>query len=110
MSTFLHINAVAPQSLVMLCTPSDALPDMSAVTSSVIVCQKPTGVIVVWPVTLSSQTQTTLTITHQFAVGDVDVIGTYRCYPTHTVSGGQIRGEVTSFNVVGEFDFDKEIG
>jgi hypothetical protein len=102
-STTIHVNPVAPQALVMTCTPSDALPDMTQVLSSVLMLSDPFSKVIKLPAIITAQTTTSLTLTHAFQPGDVSLVGTYSVYPVHTVDAGTVRGAAQQFQSIGSF-------
>lgn len=99
----IHVNPVSPQALVMTCTPSNALPDMTQVQSSVLVLADPNGLAIELSATISAQSPSSLTLTHLFAPGEVVRVGTYSVYPVHTIATGTIRGSTQQFQSTAQF-------
>ena len=96
------VNPIAPQALVMVCTPSDALKDMTKVTASVIWIKKPDGTVLVLN-TSGTVATGVLTLTHPFALGDIDQVGIYKVRPVHTLLGGlTIKGSIQRFQVIAD--------
>ena len=96
------VNPLAPQALVMTCSPSDALQDMTKVASSVIRLMKPDGTIIVLTAT-GTATRNLLTLRYPFALGDVDQVGVYTERPVHTlISGLTIKGSVQQFQAIAD--------
>ena len=94
------VNPLSPQALIVVCAPSDALRDMTKVTSSVIRVKKPDSTIIVLTAT-GTATKSSLTLTHPFALGDVDQVGTYKARPYHTLADGStIKGSVQQFQAI----------
>lgn len=93
------VNPLNPQALVVACSPSDALKDMTRVASSVIRLKKPDGTVITLTAT-GTATKGSLTLTHPFALGDVDQIGIYKVRPVHTIAAGSIKGSVTQFQAI----------
>ena len=94
------VNPLNPQALIVTCAPSDALRDMTKVTSSVVRLMKPDGTIIVLTAT-GTATKSSLTLTHPFALGDVDQVGTYKARPYHTLADGStIKGSVQQFQAI----------
>ena len=94
------INPLSPQALVMRCTPSDALQNMTEVASSVIRIKKPDGTIITLTTT-GTASESLLTLVHPFVLGDADQVGIYKVRPQHTLIDGRgpIKGKVQSFQV-----------
>ena len=73
---------------------------MTKVTSSVIRVKKPDSAIIVLTAT-GTATKSSLTLTHPFALGDVDQVGTYKARPYHTLADGStIKGSVQQFQAI----------
>jgi len=100
----IHVSPRAPQALILLCTPSDLLPDMTVITSSVVMLLRPDGTVASLACSASNKTPAALTLTHVFSVGDAEIPGVYRAYPVHSTPSGPVRGDVDSFEAVGDFD------
>jgi len=99
----IHVNPVAPQMLTMACAAGGACPDMTAVLSSVLMLQKPSGKVATLAASISQQTSASLTLSHIFAPGEVDKVGTYRIYAIHTLAVGTVRSDVQQFDAIDSF-------
>ena len=94
------VNPLSPQALIVVCTPSDALRDMTKVTSSVVRLMKPDGTKISLATT-GTASRGSLTLVHPFALGDVDQVGTYKARPYHTLADGStIKGSVQQFQAI----------
>jgi len=101
--TTIHVNPLSPQKIVMKCTAGDSANDMRQVTSSVLKLKRPDGTIATLSAIISDQTQSQLTLSHLFEVGDVPKAGVYRIYPVHSMPTGTIRGATQQFEAVSDF-------
>ena len=98
----IFVNPIAPQALMMVCTPSDALKDMTKVTASVIRIKKPDGTVLDLN-TNGTVARGALTLTHPFAPGDVDQLGIYKVRPVHTLLAGlTIKGITQRFQAIAD--------
>ena len=96
------VNPIAPQALVMVCAPSDALKDMTKVTASVIRIKKPDGTVLDLS-TSGTVAEGALTLTHPFAPGDVDQVGIYKVRTIHTLLAGlTIKGITQRFQAIAD--------
>lgn len=78
--------------------------DLSTVTVAVLRVLKPDGTSATWtPATLSSQTATTLRVTHVFLMGEVSQDGAYSIYAKLTVPSGTIRTDPAAVTGLIEF-------
>lgn len=103
----IHVDEVAPNSLFVDVTPSDLLPDLTAVTAVAIDVLKPVSgrmTEVHWTAIRSLQTATTLRATHVFVTGDLDVSGTYSFVVLMTLPSGTVRTLPGRFVVKGKYD------
>lgn len=81
----------APYALVLDLVPSDKLPDLSVVTAADLEVHRGNGTTETWDCTMSSQTATTLTLTHTWASGENDTPGEQmRIYARLTTPDGVI--------------------
>ena len=97
----IHVGALSPEGIILSCLPSSALMDMTDVTSSVIMLQKPSGSILTLPVTVISQTVALLKIVHLWQAGEISESGRYSAYPLHSLaSGGPVPGQTVFFPVL----------
>jgi hypothetical protein len=78
-ATYVYEDAVDPAALRVDITASNALADLSDVTTAdIYVISSPSGATPTWTATLSNQSATTLRVSHVFATGDVATPGPYR--------------------------------
>ena len=99
----IHVNPVAPQKLTMTCSAGGACPDMTLVQSSVLRLKKPNGATLTLATDTTQQSAQSLTVSHVFAPGEVDKVGTYRIYAIHTLVVGTVRGDVQAFDAIDSF-------
>lgn len=103
MPASIHVNPISPQALVMTCNAGGACPDMTAVVGSVLKLLKPDGTATMLAVTITNQSRASLTIIHQFQLGDLDQVGTYKVYAIHSLPVGQVRGDTQTITVIDDF-------
>jgi|CXWL01.1.fsa_nt_gi hypothetical protein len=104
MSGVVYLGPVAPEAYVVDVVPGTSGVDLSTVTDAALLVLRPDGAEVVWSVTRSNQTASTLTLTHVFEATDVDVVGEYGVYAAMTIPAGTVRSEPRSFPGLGRFD------
>lgn len=98
-------GAVAPESYVLDITPGASGLNLTTVSAAVLKVRKSNGAEVDWAATLSNQAAATLTLTHQFVGGDLDVDGSYSVYAALTVPGGTVRTEPRTLQVKPRFGY-----
>ena len=91
MSVEVYSGAVAPESYRVNLTPGASGVDLSTVTAASFAVQLPDGTTATWTATRSSQTATTLTLTHTFLAAETSQIGVYRVYANLTIPSGTVR-------------------
>lgn len=107
MSTTVHINPVAPETLVLDLTPEVAADmDLSTVSAASLSVQTPQNGYAeeTWAVSMSTQTSTTLKLTHIFLTGEADVAGRYVVVAVLTCTGGTVKADPVVFTVKGKYE------
>lgn len=100
----LYIGAEAPEAYELSLTSEPSGVDLSTVTAAVLRVKKTNGVETSWAVTMSSQTSTTLKLTHVFAANELDAPGSWAVYAELTLPTGKVRSKPRSIIVRGKFD------
>lgn len=86
-------GALAPEAYVLDITPGISGVDLVDVSAAVLKVLKPNNTEVNWSAAMSNKTSITLTLTHSFQAGDLDLTGLYRIYAALTIPGGTVRTE-----------------
>ena len=107
MTTSVYIDAVAPEVLIIDLTPAVAADmDLSTVSAASLKVQTPQNGYAeeTWSASISNKTATTLRLTHTFATGEVDVAGLYTVVAILTCTGGTVKSDPKSFQVLGKYE------
>ncbi len=107
MTASIHIDPVAPQSLLLNLTPAVAGDiDLSTVSAAVLHVQTPQNGYAeeTWTASLSNQTTTTLRLTHIFIAGEADTAGPYTVVAVLTCTAGTVKGDPVVFTVKGKYE------
>lgn len=91
MATTVWTGALAPEALVISVTSTDF--DLSTVSAATIyMCAQPDAstTVTTLSATISAQTSTSLTLTHQWQAGETATTGTFYVYASLTLTGGTI--------------------
>ncbi len=82
---------LAPRALVIDLTPNGAVPDLSVVTDASLKVWRANNEVSEWTCSMSAQTAETLTLTHPWAEGEIDVVGEgLRIYPQLTIGSDTV--------------------
>lgn len=102
---YLYVGAVASESYAMIVTAGDSGLDLSTVTDATFCVLKPDGTETTWSVSLSSQSASSLTLTHAFGSGtsELDAEGEWRIYARLTTADGYMRTTTAKLIVLGEY-------
>lgn len=100
----LYVGATSPEPLRVTTEQGDTGFDLSTVTAGEIRVKKPNGAIATLAATITAQSPTSITLSHTFAAGEIDVAGPWHIYARHTVPGGFVRSEAFVERVFGEYD------
>jgi hypothetical protein len=94
-------GAKAPEAVNVSIAPSDALPDMTVVTSAYLDVVTPSGELVQWAVAIASQTVQLLVLRHVFDAAGAEVArpGSYSITPKIATPGGERRAVPVSLSV-----------
>jgi len=98
MADTVYQGAVSPEALSIAVTSTDY--DLSAVTAATLRVRLPDSSVETWTASVTSATQTALSLTHVFAAGNTDQLGIYAVSGTLAVPGGTLRTLEASFLVV----------
>lgn len=104
MADYVYVDAVAPEAYVLDLTPGSSGVDLSTVTASLLIVQKPNGAETTWTAVESNKTSTTLTLTHAYGEEDVDLAGEYVIYASLTIPSGTVRSEPQPLTARGRFE------
>lgn len=101
---FVYLNPVAPEVYASDIVPGTSGIDLSTVTAATFSVRKPDETELSWTTTLSNQTSTTLTLTHAYVTGDVDIPGRYLVFALLTMPSGTVRTSTKAFQGKGKYE------
>lgn len=86
-----YVGIVAPYAYVLNLVPGDSGVDLSTVSAAVLVVQKDDGTETTWTCAMTNPSATTLTLTHPYIAGDVNMSGEFVIYANLTIPAGTVR-------------------
>lgn len=104
MAYSVYAGAVGPETYALDITPGTTGVDLSTVTAAILYVRKSDGSETTWAVAMSNQTATTLTVTHVYVSGDVDLSGDYVAFAVLTIPSGAVRNAPDPIRVRGRFE------
>ncbi len=80
--------------------------DLSTVSAATLIVQTPQNGYSeeTWTVSMSLKTATTLRLTHIFLAGEADVAGKYTAVAVLTCTGGTVKADPQSFQVLNKYE------
>lgn len=102
MDNVVYKGAVSPEEMTLTVTASGA-EDLSTVTSAVIWAKCKGGSPVSWSASISTQSQSSITLSHTFVAGEVDTVGRMKLIAYLTTPSGLIRSKPVDLVVVDPF-------
>jgi hypothetical protein len=104
MADYVYLDPVAPEAFVLNLVPGTSGVDLSTVTAASFIVRKPDGAETTWTVTRTNATASTLTCTHVFVAGDVDIAGEFVVYAKLTIPSGFVRSAPQHLTARGRFE------